>query len=471
MVYLEKQGLPPAAVNRLLRLAAFENPQFHRAQAMRMTVTRVPRVIGCGEEFPQHIGLPRGCLDDVQAWLQLNGAQLALTDDRFVGEPMNLRFYGQLQPEQVRATAAMIGHDFGILEAPPAFGKTVVAARLIADRNVSTLVLVHRKVLLEQWSEQLTKLLGVSPGMIGGAVSSRAKPTGVVDIAAIQSLYRKIRSGAGIPAEYGHVVVDECHHVAAFSFETVLRSIRPRYVAGLTATATRSDGHHPIIEMQCGPIRYGAGRSGRVNPQPFRRLVVPRPTQYRMDGRGEASTIQDTYTRLSQDRPRNRLIIADVSAALKEGRTPLVITERRQHLEELAAALREVTDNVVVLCGGMGAKKCRAAHRVLAEVTEDEPIVVVATGKYAGEGFDHARLDTLFLTLPVSWRGLLEQYAGRLHRMHAGKSEVRIYDYVDYQVASLLRMYRKRLTGYRRMGYELVEYTSSGALASDSDPL
>ncbi|MFZ5768518.1 MAG: DEAD/DEAH box helicase family protein [Bacillota bacterium] len=454
LVYVEKEGLPSALLNRLVRLAAFQNPEFYRAQAMRLSTFGKPRVIACVEEFPRHIGLPRGCLEEALELLEQLGIGVEIADERFPGRPIDVTFRGELRPLQEEAANALLGHDIGILCAGTAFGKTMVAAWLIAARKVNTLVLVHRRHLLDQWKERLREFLGVPHGAVGEIGGGKVRPTGVIDVALIQSLCRKgeVRD---VVAEYGQVIVDECHHASAFSFEHVLKRVKARYVVGLTATPTRRDGHHPIVIMQCGPIRFRVRPREQVRSRPFEHVVIPRRTEFRMPPEFSEPSIQDIYTALAGDRGRNELILSDLLEAVRDGRSPLLLTERTEHVEHLAGRLTGLVRNVFVLRGGMGARQRREVAEQLAAVPDGEERVLIATGRYIGEGFDDARLDTLFLAMPVSWRGVLEQYAGRLHRLHEGKRVVMIYDYVDVHVAVLVRMYRKRLKGYRSIGYSI----------------
>ena len=253
-------------------------------------------------------------------------------------------------------------------------------------------------------------------------------------------------------AGYGQVIVDECHHVPSVSFERVLAEVRARFVTGLTATPQRRDGHQPILHMQCGPIRFAVDPSSPLACRPFEHRLICRETRFRGARAAEAG-IQTLYAELAADEPRNAVILDDVISALDDGRSPIVFTERRDHLETLAAKLRGFARHLIVLHGGMSAKKRREALERLSAIPDEDERLVLATGRYVGEGFDDARLDTLFLAMPVSWRGTLVQYTGRLHRIHPGKHEVRIYDYVDRDVPVLPRMFDKRLRGYRAIGY------------------
>ena len=457
-IYLAKDELPPALRNRLIRLAAFQNPEFHKAQAMRLPTYSKPRIINCSEDFPQHIGLPRGCLDDVIELLQSLEIEAAIIDERFSGTPTNLQFDGTLRPEQVLAVKAMLEHDIGVLSATTAFGKTVVAAYLIAARRVNALVLVHRRQLLDQWVAQLSGFLGLDHKAIGRVGGGTRKPSGVVDVAIIQSLSRK---GVvdDIVGEYGHLIVDECHHISARSFEIIARQCKAKYVTGLSATVTRKDGHHPIVFMQCGPIRYSVDDRRQAAARPFAHKVIVRKTAFALPARLRADAsppIHLLYDALICDESRNRLIVEDILAAVAANRSPVVLTERTKHLALLADRLCGLVRNVIVMKGGMGQKQRRLLAEKLLSISDDEQRVIVATGRYLGEGFDDARLDTLFLTLPVSWRGTLAQYAGRLHRLHDTKREVVIYDYADLEVPMLARMYQRRRSGYKAIGYEIV---------------
>lgn len=457
-IYLEKEALPPSLQNRLARLAAFQNPEFYKAQAMRLPTYDKPRVIACAEETSRHIGVPRGCLDEVRDLLKSLKIRVSMRDERIVGDPMDLTFQGQLRDEQKKAVDALLVHEVGVLSAPPAFGKTVLASRLIAERGVNTLVLVHRKQLLDQWVDRLSQFLGLSKKEIGTIGGGRRKPKGTVDVALIQSMVRKGEVN-DLFANYGHLIVDECHHLSAHSFELVARRAKARYVLGLSATVTRKDGHHPIIFMQCGPVRYRADAKRQAESHPFQHHVIVRPTGFRSSPLDEPDARKEfhfLYEQLVADESRNAIICRDVLDAVNTGRSPVVLTERTEHLEMLADRLRPGVRHVIVLRGGMGKKQSEAARNQLMSIPENEPRILLATGRYLGEGFDDPRLDTLFLTLPVSWRGTIAQYAGRLHRLYEGKREVRIYDYADLDVPMLSRMFDKRCVGYEAVGYTIL---------------
>jgi superfamily II DNA or RNA helicase/very-short-patch-repair endonuclease len=457
-IYVAKEGLPPALRNRLIRLAAFQNPEFYRAQAMRLPTFDKPRVISCAEDHPHHIALPRGCLEDLQSALAGLGVGFTLRDERFPGTPFAVTFQGELRPQQRAAAKALAAHDIGVLAATTAFGKTVVAAWMIAKRGVNTLVLVHRQQLMEQWVERLSTFLGIPAKAIGRIGGGRKKPSGVLDVALVQSLVRKGEVNDLI-GKYGNLVVDECHHLPASSFEQAARRTKAKYVLGLSATVARKDGHHPIIFMQCGPVRYRVEAKQQAAERPFSHSVWVRPTAFREKDNTESEArvqFHALYDGLIADESRNRLIVEDITDAVREGRSPVVLTERTEHLRILAERLASSVPHCFVLQGGMGRKQLKSVLGAMAAVPAHEARVLLATGRYIGEGFDDARLDTLFLTLPVSWRGTFAQYAGRLHRLYDGKKEVRIYDYADINVPMLARMFDRRCKGYEAIGYSIL---------------
>ncbi len=456
LVYFEKAQLPQSLANRLIRLAAFQNPEFYRAQAMRMSVWDKPRVIGCAENYPQHIALPRGCLDAAQELLSDNGIRCDLLDARYCGEPLDVTFIGNLRVDQQAAVDAMLRHDAGVFCAPTAFGKTVTAAAMIARRGVNTLVLVHRTELLKQWQERLQVFLGVGKGVVGSIGGGKAKATGKIDIAVMQSLSRQGEVNP-LVENYGHVIVDECHHVGAVSFDAILKRTKAKYVLGLTATPFRRDGQQPIIFMQCGPIRYAAAKPASA---PRDLEVVPRSLYSRIDLPSEAG-IQDVFRYLANDQARTLIIAAEVQIAYNQGRKVLVLTERTEHLGAIQAALGGKIPLMFIMHGRMPRKQRAALITEFDALPPDAPRVLLATGKLVGEGFDHPALDTLVLAMPVSWKGTLQQYAGRLHREHATKTDVRIIDFVDTGHPALLRMWDKRQRGYKAMGYRIKESLGS----------
>lgn len=468
MLYILENGFAPRVRNQLLRLAAFRNPEFYKAQAMRLPIYDKPRIICAAEERDGYLALPRCCEAALIELLETAGAAYEITDKTFCGNELRVEFKGELRSEQIPAVKSLLAHNNGVLSATTAFGKTVVAAYLIGQRKVNTLILVHTQALLNQWKKALSEFLKINETLpelpkkrgrrkerplIGQLGGSKNNLSGFVDIAIMQSLISgdEVRE---LVKDYGMVIVDECHHISAVSFERVLKEANAKYVYGLTATPARQDGHQPIIHMQCGPIRYQVDAKAQAEKRPFDHAVIPKFTSFAQPLTDAIPwKITDAYAAMQVDEDRNGRIAEDVLSAVVAGRTPIVLTERYDHAKLLADRLKEKTKNVVLLSGKGTAKEKREILQGLSQVPAEEPLILVATGKYVGEGFDMPRLDTLFLAMPVSWKGTLAQYAGRLHRNYEGKQEVLIYDYIDIQVPMLERMYHKRLSGYAAIGY------------------
>ena len=468
MLYIPLQGFSAKVVNHLKRIASFKNPEFYARQGMRLSTYNIPRIISCADMEEDYIALPRGCEDAVVAILEGNQVDYRMEDKTNHGENIAVAFKGQLREEQRAAIASLTAHDNGILNATTAFGKMVTAIGLIAERKVNTLILVHTKTLLDQWKSRLEEFLQIDftedalPKKRGrkkafspfGTLDSKGNSLhGKIDIALMQSCLEDSDVKPFV-RNYGMLIVDECHHVSAVNFERILKYANARYVYGLTATSIRKDGHQPIIFMQCGPIRYSADAKTQMASQTFARLLIPRFTSYR-ELTDEKSTYARMVQNMSEDENRNSLIIDDVCEILKEGRSPIILTNLTAHVETLANALTPHCKHVITLVGSESAKEKRQKMEYLQNLPSSEPLVIVATGKYVGEGFDYPRLDTLFLALPVSWKGIIAQYAGRLHREYPGKKEVRVYDYIDIRIPMCDLMYKRRLRGYASVGYQI----------------
>ena len=365
---------------------------------------------------------------------------------REYGNSLDVEFLANLFPQQQEALDHLKEVNCGVLSATTGFGKTVVAAALIAERKVSTLILVHRNQLIEQWKTALTAFLSIESKEIGQIGGGKSKPTGQIDIATIQSIRTR-----GLEYPYGQIIVDECHHVSAYSFEEILKRQRSAYVHGLTATPTRKDKLHPLMYMQCGQIVYKIDAKQQATIRQFHHILHPKMTNF------QAVEGKDILEQLVHDEARNDMIFNDILKALDQKRNPLVLTERVEHLHTLSDKLKSFTKNIIVLTGTLSKKELKQQFEKLAQLPDHEERIILATGKYAGEGFDHPRLDTIFLTMPVSWKGTLAQYVGRLHRAYEGKESVEVYDYVDHKDEAFLKMYEKRLKGYKSLGYSTVE--------------
>lgn len=486
MLFISKEGCSQRAMNQLKRLAAFKNPEFYKAQAMRMSTFNKPRIISCSDETTDYLCLPRGCEADLIDLANKFNVKINWSDKTNNEKSIDVHFNGVLRGEQPLAVAKILECNNGILCGTTAFGKTVAAIELIAKRKVNTLILVNRISLVAQWKAKIAEFLTINEiipdkkgtkkkknqSLVGQYGGGKKELYGIIDIAVMQSLSRDGEVDECVK-DYGMVIVDECHHVSAFSFELILKNITAKYVCGLTATPTRKDGHHPIITMQCGPIRFRDDAKKQAEKRPFDHCIIPRFTSFRIPTFDEKeSTITDFYAGMVDDETRNQQIITDVYQCYKQGRNCIVLTERTAHVELLANELRKQIPGVISITGNRSAKETRESLTLITNAPTDKPMILVATGRYIGEGFDEPRLDTLFLAMPISWKGTLQQYAGRLHRLYDDKKEVIVYDYVDVHVRMLEKMYQRRLSGYTSIGYKIKGDTFSeegGNIIFDKD--
>lgn len=471
MLFVPKKGISANALNRIKRLAAFKNPEFYKAQAMRLSTFNKPRIISCADETKDYICLPRGCDQDLKNLLEEIKVKSTWVDKANPGVKIDVRFNGALREEQPFAVANMLANNNGVLCGTTAFGKTVAAIKIIAERKVNTLILVNKVSLVNQWKERLNEFLDINEqikikgkrdkkaeniiGQIGGGKQIR---NGIIDIAIMQSLSR-MGEVKDFVKDYGMVIVDECHHVPAISFESILKNISAKYVYGLTATPTRKDGHHPIIFMHCGPIRYRDDAKKQAEKRPFDHYIVPRFTSFKIHSLAKKDekewTIQELYAEIVKNEIRNQLIADDVAECHQKGKNCIVLTERVEHVQILTEMLLQKIPHAISVTGGMGTKGTWEIMQKILNFPEDKPITIIATGRFIGEGFDEPRLDTLFLAMPISWKGTLQQYAGRLHRLFEGKKEALIFDYIDIHVRMFERMYNRRLSGYASIGYKM----------------
>ena len=456
-VYVDRSKLPPTLAHAIRRLATFSNPMFTELQRMRLSSRPHARASSVASKILMPTWLSRAAVYRTSLLCLASSASSSTSaTNASMASRSRARISGRSSANlNALPPARSLRYDVGVFCAPPGWGKTVLATNLIAARGRSTLVLVHRKPLVEQWTERLSEFLDIAPKSIGRLGGGRRRLTQRVDVAMVQTLARRDDFHAVVRA-YGHVVIDECHHVPAVQVERVLAAIPARYITGLTATPYRRDGHQPIITMQCGPMRHAISNPSVRAAPALERLVIRKDTGFDpsvLRARPRSSLDPEIYGALAADTRRLDLILADIRRLVGEGRAPVVLTERRAHLDRIAEPLREEMPNLVVLHGGIKPRARRAAMTQLAEQPDSEPRLILATGRYLGEGFDDPRLDTLLLTMPIAWKGTVVQYAGRLHRAHPAKRDIRIYDYVDGEVPVLRRMYAKRLCTYTEMGY------------------
>lgn len=450
-VSLEKSGIPPWMLSQIKHLASFHNPKFYERQKLRLSTFQIPRFVRCYEEDVYHIHLPRGILEDVRRVAKEAGSKISIIDQRPVPEKLSLKFLGSLTPSQEHVVQNLLAHEMGVLVAPPGAGKTVMGCFVVAKRSLPTLILSHRKPILDQWRVQLTALLDLSSQQIGQVGGGRNRRSGIVDLAMIQSL-KSIPDLETFYKIYGFIIVDECHHLPAFTFEGCIRKAPIRYMLGLTATPYRRDGLQSIITMQCGPIRHKmedapADFSLRLN---VRATLFTLPTD-------EHSSIQDVFRSLVKDEGRNALIEKDIIRALDQGRQCLILSHWKEHCQLLAERLIQRGKVPFILSGALGKRERASILKSIENTSPQKELLVIATGQYLGEGFDCPRIDTLFLAFPVSFKGKIVQYVGRTLRNYRGKSSVRVYDYFDAKIPILSRMHFRRLKTYKGLGFEAEE--------------
>lgn len=438
-------------LNYIKRMCSFRNLDFHNTDKAEQAVYDKPFIISCYDEDGDYIYLPRGVEEDLK---QIMNNKMQIVDKQELGEKIACKFVGKLRDRQEKARKALLAHDNGILHATTAFGKTVVAGSLIASRGVNALALVHRASLQKQWIERLQEFLDFDfeIGTIGGG---KYEPKGNIDIALMQSLISKGEIKEELLQGYGMVIIDECHHASASTFLKIVKSIKAKYLYGLTATPRRKDVNQGLIYLTCGGIRYRADSKGENRN--FKHIVIAKHTDFcKPDDRFALDwNYSQMLADMIKDEKRNGLILADVKRSIYDGRTPIVITERIEHAEKLYKEISKWNCNSFLLLGGQSKSISEETLDKINNVPENEPLVLIATGKYIGEGFDLPRLDTLFLTMPISWEGTVKQYIGRLHRNYIGKNDVIVYDYVDSNVPVLIASHKKRLDTYKDAGYEI----------------
>lgn len=469
-IYIEKRNLKPRLQNAIRRLAAYPNPQFYQNLALGFSNNNTPRIVYDGYDEGNHIVIPRGCFDDLKGQLYEAEIPNRIIDKRQSGLSINVSFNGALYPEQSVAAERLLAHDIGILAAATAFGKTVIGAYLIAQRKVNTLVLVDKAEIMDTWVKDLTRFLTIHEelptystptgrikrrdSVIGTFSSQKKAATGIIDIAMIGSLGKEDNINPMV-RDYGMVIVDECHHAAAATFENVLRASAAKYVYGMSATVKRGDKQERRLHMQLGPIRHRYSAKERAQKQGIGHFIYPRFTRLVDLSPSENRKMHELHQLIILSEIRTLQIVADAIDCIRKGRTPVVMTKSRTHAETLYSQLKDSADHVFLLLGGKSQKARAEMRGKMAAVPRSDSMLVVATGQNIGEGFNYPRLDTMLLAMPISFEGNVEQYAGRLNRDYEGKKDVIIYDYIDQHVPMLERMYHRRLRTYKKIGFEV----------------
>ena len=471
-IYVDNTNLKAAMQNRIRRMAAISNPVFYKNQAIGTSNYDTARWIYLGKDhLSGYIQIPRGLQDELWENIKQADIDYEMEDERQQGRKINVDFKGELRPEQDKALKELIKYDNGILHAATAFGKTVVSSAIIAQKKINTLIILESSALIEQWKEALEKFLNINEGLptyetktgrvrkrkslIGTLQGAHDSMTGIIDIAMAGSLCKKGKYHK-MMNEYGLVLIDECHHSASETIANVLKEVKAKYVYGVTATPKRGDGLEKINYMLIGPIRYSYTAKEKAKEQGMQHLVYPRFTRT-VPPRGvitDKMHPNEAYEIIHNNDVRDEQIIEDVKNCVAAGRTPVVLSRYKDHSEKFYERLKSYADHVFLMTGNNSKKEHRKILEQMHQVDKNESLILIATGSLVGEGFDFPRLDTLFMATPVSFRGVVEQYAGRLNRDYAGKENVIIYDYVDNHIPMFNNMYMKRLKAYKQIGYE-----------------
>ena len=456
MICIDKANLSAEVKNVFRRLATFANPEFYKKQAMRMSVYNIPMIIDCSKEDEKYLKLPRGTFEYLEELCKIHNVKICKKDKRYKGHKLDIQFNGNLREGQREALDELLKYENGILCAPTGFGKTVIGCKMIEKRNVNTLILVNKIQLLNQWKERIKEFLKIDE--VGEISSKKKKITNNIDVASIKSLWNN-GEVLDIAKNYGMIIIDECHHTSAYTFEQTINNGSAKYIYGISATPTREDGHTPIIKMQCGDIRYEVD-SLKFNKNlniPMRVIVKNSHLNF-TDPNIDNYELNEINDLIAKDVIRSDIIIRDVKNEFEKGKNILILTERLEHLDYLFEKLSKYTNNLFKYYGGIGKKLLKEYDKRNASIDDNnDNKIIVSTGSYIGEGFDDSKLDVLFLTMPISGETRVTQYAGRLHRKNVNKKEILIYDYVDNNFPKTRNMFLRRKKTYEKMGYEIIE--------------
>ena len=470
-IYVDTLNLQPRIQNQIRRLSAFDNPIFYKNHNLGFSNWNQPRVIYLGEDINDYIKIPRGLLETLLNKCHLSNIEYEIIDKREKGKPINVSFTGKLRDEQLTAASDLLNYDNGVLNAATAFGKTVVSSYLISQRKVNTLIIMQSVSLIDQWVDELHRFLEINEDLpvyktktgkekqrkdlIGVLHGSKNTLTGIIDVVSVNSIYDK-EGNSRLSQPYGMVIVDECHHGASHIFENVLRQINSKYVYGVSANDKRIDRLEKKVYMQLGPIRHQYTSRERIKKQTIDHYVYPRFTRIMALGDSK-NDLNSTYAFISKNENRNNMIISDIKKCIEENRTPIVLTRYKEHAKSLYESLKkDVLAHTYLIYGDHSLKENEETRKIILSLSHDEPFILVATSQSVGEGFNVPRLDTLFLTSPVSGEPLVDQFLGRINRDYKYKKSAIVYDYVDSHIHYFNNMYKKRLSAYRKIGFDVI---------------
>ena len=470
-IYVDTLNLQPRIQNQIRRLSTFDNPIFYKNHNLGFSNWNQPRVIYLGEDINDYIKIPRGLLETLLNKCHSSNIEYEIVDKREKGKPINVSFTGKLRDEQLTAASDLLNYDNGVLNAATAFGKTVVSSYLISQRKVNTLIIMQSVSLIDQWVDELHRFLEINEDLpvyktktgkekqrkdlIGVLHGSKNTLTGIIDVVSVNSIYDN-EGNCRLNHEYGMVIVDECHHGASHVFENVLRQINSKYIYGVSANDKRIDRLEKKVYMQLGPIRHQYTSKERIEKQSIDHHVYPRFTRIMALGDSK-NDLNSAYAFISKNENRNNMIISDIKKCIEENRTPIVLTRYKDHAKSLYESLKKnVLDHTYLIYGDHTLKENEEVRKTILALSHDEPFILVATSQSVGEGFNVPRLDTLFLTSPVSGEPLVDQFLGRINRDYKYKKSAIVYDYVDSHVHYFNNMYKKRLSAYRKIGFDVI---------------
>lgn len=470
-IYVDTLNLQPRIQNQIRRLSAFDNPIFYKNHNLGFSNWNQPRIIYLGEDINDYIKIPRGLLETLLNKCHSSNIEYEIVDKREKGKPINVSFTGKLRDEQLTAASDLLNYDNGVLNAATAFGKTVVSSYLISQRKVNTLIIMQSVSLIDQWVDELYRFLEINEDLpvyktktgkekqrkdlIGVLHGNKNTLTGIIDVVSVNSIYDN-EGNCRLNHEYGMVIVDECHHGASHVFENVLRQINSKYIYGVSANDKRIDRLEKKVYMQLGPIRHQYTSKERIEKQSIDHHVYPRFTRIMALGDSK-NDLNSAYAFISKNENRNNMIISDIKKCIEENRTPIVLTRYKDHAKLLYESLKKnVLDHTYLIYGDHTLKENEEVRKTILALSHDEPFILVATSQSVGEGFNVPRLDTLFLTSPVSGEPLVDQFLGRINRDYKYKKSAIVYDYVDSHIHYFNNMYKKRLSAYRKIGFDVI---------------